>query len=541
MIVQTAMNTRLMPLFLIALSALPLGAQIGYPGGGVGYPGGGVGYPGGGVGYPGGGVGYPGGRYPGGGGVGYPGGTGPAGRGTNQMPVPLGGIIHRITTLDMELDPNDGRMLEIRFDRTTRFFNEKGGSARLGDFDNGDTVSVDATQDRSNFYHALRVTLVAKAVSNTTTTSSPSSRSKQDDKQASSQSDSSQSDDPDKPVLKRKDNSASASSTPARTPGGDDPDRPVLRRSDSAAGGSSASAQTKEDNDPDRPILRRGGSAEVASVTPMRTPGDDDPDRPILRRSGAGTEATPGDAPRETQQPREQRPPDPVIGSAREAAAMFTETLPNYVVKQFTTRYQTEMARGDRTSWQPLDVVTADVIEENSKETYKNILINGKPTKDPTEKGAWSTGEFSSVQLDLLDPSTDADFYNKRTSTIVNRAAYKYDFTVKKENSHWTIKASAETTVPAYSGSVWIDKENSRVLRIEMQAKNMPSAFPFDQVESALDYDYVNISGQKFLLPAHSENMTCIRGTSECSRNVIEFRNYRKYGSDTSITFEPDK
>ena len=49
------------------------------------------------------------------------------------------------------------------------------------------------------------------------------------------------------------------------------------------------------------------------------------------------------------------------------------------------------------------------------------------------------------------------------------------------------------------------------------------------------------IGDQKFLLPAHSEALSCIRGTAECTRNVIDFRNYRKFGADTSIKFETDK
>jgi hypothetical protein len=33
--------------------------------------------------------------------------------------------------------------------------------------------------------------------------------------------------------------------------------------------------------------------------------------------------------------------------------------------------------------------------------------------------------------------------------------------------------------------------------------------------------------------------LSCERGTSLCLRNVIDFRNYKKFGADTSITFEP--
>jgi hypothetical protein len=230
---------------------------------------------------------------------------------------------------------------------------------------------------------------------------------------------------------------------------------------------------------------------------------------------------------------------DPIIDNAREAAFSFAETLPNYVVKQFTTRFATEAARGGQTSWRALDTVSADVVSEGGKETYKNILVNGRAPKDAVEKtGSWSTGEYSSVLLDILSPATEADFHNKRSTTIVNRAAWRYDFSVDRPNSHWHVYASAQSYNPDYIGAIWIDKENSRVLRIELAARNMPRAFPLDTVESSVDYDYVLIGEAKFLLPVHSEALSCERGTSGCTRNSIDFRNYKKFSADTSITFD---
>jgi hypothetical protein len=229
-----------------------------------------------------------------------------------------------------------------------------------------------------------------------------------------------------------------------------------------------------------------------------------------------------------------------VIDMAREEAFSFAQTLPNYIVKQFTTRYETEAARGGQTSWRAIDNVTADVVSEGGTESYKNILVDGKPPREAVEKsGSWSTGEYASVLLDVLQPATDADFHNKRSTTIVNRAAFRYDFSVEQANSHWHIHAGGQSYQPEYTGAIWIDKENFRVLRIELAARSMPRGFPLDTVESAVDYDYVMIAGNKFLLPVHSEALSCERGTSLCSRNVIDFRNYRKFGADTSITFDP--
>lgn len=230
---------------------------------------------------------------------------------------------------------------------------------------------------------------------------------------------------------------------------------------------------------------------------------------------------------------------DPVIDQAREEAYSFSETLPNYVVKQFTTRYVTEVTRGRGTSWRALDTVTADLVYQDGKESYKNFLVNGRaPRVAPEKSGSWSSGEFASTLQDIMSPITNADFHGKRSTTIVNHAAYRYDFSVEQQNSHWHVEADSQSYQPAYTGSVWIDKENYRVLRIELSARDMPRSFPLDQVESSVDYDYVLIGDQKYLLPTHSEALSCVRGTSDCSRNTIEFRNYKKFGAETNIVFD---
>jgi hypothetical protein len=154
------------------------------------------------------------------------------------------------------------------------------------------------------------------------------------------------------------------------------------------------------------------------------------------------------------------------------------------------------------------------------------------------QSGSWSEGEFASTLQAILSPASDALFVGKRSTSIVNRSAYRYDYTIEQPRSSWRVEAGGSTYRPAYGGAIWIDKETSRVLRIEMSARNLPRDFPLDQVESTVDYEFVLIGDKKYLLPTHSEALSCMRGTSECTRNVIEFRNYKKFGADASITFE---
>ena len=87
---------------------------------------------------------------------------------------------------------------------------------------------------------------------------------------------------------------------------------------------------------------------------------------------------------------------------------------------------------------------------------------------------------------------------------------------------------------PGYAGQICFDKENFGVLRIAMSAVNLPQSFLLNEVKSTIDYDYVWIADGRFLLPRKSESMSCLRTGGRCTRNVIDFRNYRKPEADAS-------
>ena len=546
---------------------LPVGGT--YPGGQ--YPGGQ--YPGNGQQCPGGqyptqngqcpGGQYPGGQYPGGQ---YPGGSQP---GMGQM---VTGSIRQISYSNLALESDDGRIVMMQIQRNARFYSTF-GNARVTDFDPGDYVTVQATQDINGYYFANTITLTTKGTPQDRTAASqplsvPMHGGNSQNTQSSTQNGST---DDGRPQLRRA-GSASASSddsSSTSSPSNSAPSSSSRSARAASSGDDSIGAQiapsapvqsasitpgTTMPGDPGPPVMRRGTaprdqSASVQGSDPIT---DSVPQRPTVRSQEVnGVTQVPqaptpvsSDSVRGGNSDRLPTPSgisatdDPIIDQTREEAFAFTETLPNYVVKQYTTRYQSDSASRGRTSWQALDIVTADVLAENGKESYKNILVNGKPSKNVEQSGSWSEGEFASTLQALLSPASDALFTNKRSTTIVNRPAYRYDYSIEQPRSNWRVEAGGSSFRPAYGGAIWIDKETSRVLRIEMSARSIPREFPLDQVESTVDYDFVLIGDRKYLLPTHSESLSCMRGTAQCSRNVIEFRNYRKYSADTNITFE---
>jgi hypothetical protein len=222
-----------------------------------------------------------------------------------------------------------------------------------------------------------------------------------------------------------------------------------------------------------------------------------------------------------------------LIERARVAAFEFSDKLPNFICQEFMAR---STKRGRETEM-PLDVVSAEIIYADAQETYRNVKINDRPTNKSLQEigGSWSTGEFASTLLQLFHSDTKAQFRSGGASPISGFSAQVYDFEVRSENSQWRLQAGSQTLAAAYGGSVWVDPTSARVLRIEMQARSIPPDFPMDKVESAVDYSSVTIGGASVLLPVHAESLGCERGTSYCSHNIIDFRNYHEYKVDFKI------
>jgi len=442
------------------------------------------------------------------------------------------GTLRQMDEKSISLELGDNRILDFKRTDKTKFL-KNGDEVKAPNFNPGDQISVEALEEPNGYLRAVNV-YWEKAAGDTTS-------------------------------AKRDDGAVDAwKDAPSSSPKADDPDRPVLRRADSGTSSGTSKEPAKEVAEEAVPSLRRESATEIAPSPARRDP--DDPGPPKLKRGGVADPARERarDYPDQPQQVAAVRPAtaedrpsvirgdrdeetssrgierkagDPLIQRAAAAAVEFTQGLPAYVTTEAITRYQSETRPAD---FRALDVVTADVVYENGREDYRNITVNGKKTTKSMEEngGAWSTGEFGTVLIDLFSPSTAAQFHFRRESRVGPVMAKMYDFEVEREHSHWSIHQGSQSYLPAYTGSVWIDPQTARVLRIEMEGKGMPESFPIDHVESATDYSYIRLGdAQQYLLPVHSENLSCQRGTPYCSRNVIDFRNYHKYTGESSITF----
>lgn len=283
-------------------------------------------------------------------------------------------------------------------------------------------------------------------------------------------------------------------------------------------------------------FLREGTPAErEAAARPLE---------PAPREAAPETSPPPPSAPKPAPAPppvagpaAEEPEPDPLIVRARGAVEEMEAGMPDFLVDQVTTRY---VSFNNEASWNLLDRVEAELAWSGGREEYRNVRLNGRPLEgSPEATGAWSTGEFLTTAADILSPATRAAFVRLGRETVSGRSAVLFEFSIRPENSHWTLVApSGERLKPAQKGRLWIDEQTGRVLRIEQRAVSIPASFPQDKAECTVEFAPVSIGSQSLLMPVRAETRGCERGTVNCSKNEIVFRNYRRFRAESTIVFQ---
>jgi len=116
--------------------------------------------------------------------------------------------------------------------------------------------------------------------------------------------------------------------------------------------------------------------------------------------------------------------------------------------------------------------------------------------------GATSTGEFGSLLKEVFEPKSHAAFQWERWATLRGRRTHVYSYQVAQQYSQWRVSYQRQLEiVPGYRGLVYVEKATNKVLRVTLEAVDIPPSFPIQQAATILDYDYVTISDREFLLP----------------------------------------
>lgn len=239
-----------------------------------------------------------------------------------------------------------------------------------------------------------------------------------------------------------------------------------------------------------------------------------------------------------TPAPDEQKQ---ILEQIREYALNYTDNLPNFICDQVTRRQMDPSGTGNQ--YRQMDKLQEQLTYFDHKESYKVMAVNGQMVQNKDHNklgGATSSGEFGSVMGEIFAPETDTEFQYARLGKLDGRIVNEFDYRVRQPMSHYSIthEGSNRTIIAGYHGRIWATRDSNTVMRITLECEDIPRDFPVQEVSLDLWYDVTKIENQEYVLPLKWDLHS--REGKYLVWNSAEFALYRKFGTETSITFDSD-
>jgi hypothetical protein len=225
-----------------------------------------------------------------------------------------------------------------------------------------------------------------------------------------------------------------------------------------------------------------------------------------------------------------------IVESARKRALSYADSLPNFTCVEVTDRSVDPSGVG---RWRHRDAIAELLRYHDNAETRTMLALNGKrSTMEPADlNGTLSHGEFGGVLNAVFQPSSKAEFQWKETDGLGTGTVQVLSYRVARENSDFVIDGTDNRRIAAgFHGLVYLDSATRGVRRISLEADHLPADFSVHATAISVDYDYIAINAHDYLMPVRGA-ISLRKGKREAVLNEIEFRDYKRYGSQSKISY----
>jgi hypothetical protein len=225
-----------------------------------------------------------------------------------------------------------------------------------------------------------------------------------------------------------------------------------------------------------------------------------------------------------------------LLERARIQMAQNLSRLPNYTCLQ-TIERSARPAPAKRFEF--LDTVRLEValVEGNELFAWPGAgKFEEKEIGDMVSGGAIGNGIFALHAKAVFQSGVPAFEYAGELPWK-GRRAHKWTFAVPQSRSGYTLRVGEREAIVGYEGSFLADAVTFEILRLEVNATDIPEHLQMKSATSSVEYQRVRISGETFSLPASSElYMTDMRGGVSHNRTV--FSSCRQYTGESVLMFD---
>lgn len=245
-----------------------------------------------------------------------------------------------------------------------------------------------------------------------------------------------------------------------------------------------------------------------------------------LTASSAVAQTPPAPSPAEQQS---------MLAAIRQYAERYVGNLPNFICEQVTRQFE---AGKKPKRWHKGDMLASKLVYEDGREERTLQMVNNRPVglrgrflRRPLE----TEGEFGMLMDRVFGSAGDTDFTWCGWDTRDGRTLAVFHYSIDGQHSTLSLTLGALKAVVPYHGSISADPATGTIWRITSEPSDIPPYLETKSLLTTIDYEPTDIAGQSYILPVRAR--VTLATPSNHIRNDIEFTNYRKFETESRITY----
>jgi hypothetical protein len=211
------------------------------------------------------------------------------------------------------------------------------------------------------------------------------------------------------------------------------------------------------------------------------------------------------------------------------------QTLPNYTCLETIERVRRQ-PRSKR--FELVDTVRLEVALVNGKELFSwpgERKFDDREISQIVTGGAIGNGNFAlHAKSIFMSNSARFDFLGERIRE--GRKTLRWDYDVPQVQSGYQLRVGPQKAIVGYRGSFWVDPETLDLIRLEVEATDIPPTLNILDTKDSMEYSRVPIGDRMYLLPKSSELRMRSFDDSE-SVNRTSFTGCRQYTGESTLLF----
>ncbi len=197
-------------------------------------------------------------------------------------------------------------------------------------------------------------------------------------------------------------------------------------------------------------------------------------------------------------------------------------------------------SRGDRTGrMMKNDTLRLEVALVDGKELFSRLGADKFEDRGIGEFGAGGaieSGLFASLAHCVFMQKWPTYRYSGE-EVLRSRRAVRYNYEVPLLGSGYEMRIGGQQAVVGFSGSFWADAETLEVMRLVVNADDIPVRLKIVKAAQSIDYGRVRLNETDFLLPQRAE-MDLEELSGGESRNHTEFSHWLQYVGESTLVFD---